>query len=142
MITSTGATRVRNAALRTAFTLMEMLVVVAIIVMLAGVGGFYFVNQQRHSQKKTAEIQVRALTQMCEAFATNNNTEYPRELPDLLREDVVGGPYLKTVDGLVDPWGQQYQYVFPGTINGGRQPDIWTDAPDGTRIGNWSKYQQ
>jgi general secretion pathway protein G len=51
------------------------------------------------------------------------------------------GPYLEEVP--LDPWGNPYQYRFPGSknINGARGYDVWSWGTDGTEsaddIGNW-----
>ena len=42
---------------RHGFTLMEILVVVAIILILAGLGGYYFMGQLKESRKSAAKIQ-------------------------------------------------------------------------------------
>jgi hypothetical protein len=40
---------------------------------------------------------------------------------------------------LIDPWGKSFQYDPSGPKNQGLAPDIWTEAPDGSVIANWSK---
>lgn len=52
------------------------------------------------------------------------------------------GPYIKDSDGLLDPWGNPYQYRYPGTKNKNGY-DIWSMGPKGQSgddddIGNWS----
>jgi general secretion pathway protein G len=128
----------RLPVVRTAFTLMEMLVVVAIIVMLAGLGGYYYVKQLDQSKLNTARVQVKTtLTQACENYYVDHQSNYPASLEALLESDAEGhGPYLKNREALVDPWGKPYQYNSAGPNNGGKQPDIWADSPKG-QIGNW-----
>ncbi len=122
---------------RRAFTLMEMLVVVAIIVMLAGIGGYYFVQSQEDAKKGAAKAQTKVLTQACDAYRISHGS-YPASLAVLLQQDEEGGPYLKSQDALIDPWRQPYQYNAAGPQNGGRQPDIWANGPNGQQIGNWA----
>jgi general secretion pathway protein G len=122
---------------RRAFTLMEMLVVVAIIVMLAGIGGYYFVQAQEDAKKGTAKAQTKVLTQACEAYRLNHG-QWPPSLAVLLQQDEEGGPYLKSADALIDPWKQQYSYNAQGPNNSSRQPDIWATSPNGQQIGNWA----
>jgi general secretion pathway protein G len=51
------------------------------------------------------------------------------------------GAYLKELP--LDPWGNPYQYRYPGTknINAARGYDAWSWGPDGSEsaddIGNW-----
>ena|SRR5579872_7247520 len=123
---------------RRAFTLMEMLVVVAIIVMLAGIGGYYFVQAQEDAKKGAAKAQTKVLTQACDAYRISHGT-YPASLQVLLQRDEEGGPYLKTPDAIIDPWRQPYQYNAQGPQNNGNQPDIWCVSPNnGQQIGNWA----
>ena len=128
---------------RAAFTLMEMLVVVAIIVALAGIGGFFLLGQLEGAKKDTAQTQVKVtLSQACEAYSIKHG-HFPDSLAALLVKDEIGGPYLKSEDYLYDPWStpsnkRPYQYDASGTKNQSIQPDIWTTTPDGTVIiGNW-----
>jgi general secretion pathway protein G len=124
---------------RAAFTLMEMLVVVAIIVILAGLGGYYFLGQAEESRKAAAKVQVRTLTQAVETYNVQHKGAWPDDLTILLQRDAEGlGPYLKSSEVLMDPWGRQYQYDKAGGRNNGLTPDIWTVSPsDGREIGNW-----
>jgi general secretion pathway protein G len=126
----------RSFRTRRAFTLMEMLVVVAIIVMLAGLGGFFYMQQLDKSKVNLARAHIKTtLTQGCEVYKVDHGS-FPGNLTALLVQDEQGGPYLKTADALKDPWGKPYQYNPQGPKNAGRQPDIWSDG-SGVEIGNW-----
>jgi general secretion pathway protein G len=51
------------------------------------------------------------------------------------------GPYLERSSQLMDPWGNPFQYRFPGERNPGSY-DVWSNGPDGLPgtaddIGNW-----
>ena len=137
MLTRKSAERRRRAA----FTLMEMLVVVAIIVALASIGGFFIMGALSDTQKDTASLQVKgALTAGVQAYAIKHSGRYPENLQQLLLKDEFGGPYLDNPDVLIDPWKQQYQYDIQGTQNNGLKPDIWTvDPKTNEKIGNWPK---
>ena len=39
------------------------------------------------------------------------------------------GPYLKDVESLKDPWGNEYNYRFPGEIDEDNY-EIWSNGPD------------
>lgn len=127
---------------RLAFTLMEMIVVVAIIVALAGVGGYYLLGAMGQSEKDVARTKAKGpLTQAVQTYYINNHT-WPSSLQELLNKDSKGkGPYLEDQSALLDPWEKPYQYNAQGSHNNGRRPDIWTIAPDGTEIGNWAGSQ-
>jgi len=128
---------------RAAFTLMEMLVVVAIIVALAGIGGYFLLGQLSQSQRDVARAQVRGpLTNAVKTYYIRHNT-WPQSLDQLLQADAKGPPILEDRDALVDPWQSHYQYDQSGPMNGGRRPDIYAvDPKDGTKIGNWSDNPQ
>jgi len=123
---------------RAAFTLMEMLVVVAIIVALAGIGGFFLLGQLSDAKKDVALTQARGpLTSAVQAYYVKHGT-WPESLRVLLQKDAIGGPYLESMDALKDPWNNEYKYDINGTQNNMTKPDIWAEVP-GTneRIGNW-----
>ncbi len=130
--------RETRAVARTAFTLMEMLVVVAILVVLAGVGGYYYMKHLDDARKDAAKLQSKTLEQAVQAYYVQHG-EYPPSLAVLTERDSDGGkPYLEP-DALKTPWGSGYQYDPSGPNNGGNKPDIWADDPKtGARIGNWT----
>lgn len=124
---------------RRGFTLMEILVVVTIILILAGLGGYYLIGQANEARKSAAKIQVKVLTQAAETYNLDHQGNYPQSLGQLLLKDATGkGPYLKNQDALIDPWGNPYQYNAAGSFNNGTQPDIWSESQYG-KIGNWSQ---
>jgi general secretion pathway protein G len=131
-------TEADGAATRSGFTLMEMLIVVAIIVALAGLGGYYFLGQLERSKKSIAATQCRsALNNAVTSYITDHG-QPPPSLQVLMTRDAIGGPYLQSSDALVDPWNRPYQYN-PSAVNpetGEQQPEIFTFAPDGTKISN------
>jgi len=127
-----------NRIARAAFTLMEMLVVVAIIVALAGLGGYYVMGQLASSQKKTAKLKAIELNKAVETYMLDHNQNLPGSLEMLLGQDDHGGPYLKSKDSLVDPWGAPYRYDPSGPRHQGREPDIWSVGPKGNEeLGNF-----
>jgi general secretion pathway protein G len=126
---------------RSAFTLMEMLIVVAIIVALAGIGGFFIMGQLEGAKKDTAQIQVKAIATVCDAYRVKHN-KYPDTLPVLLQKDEYGMIWMDDPNKLIDPWGRPYQYDASGQQNQGLHADVWTDPPDASgRIGNWPRMQ-
>lgn len=62
---------------------------------------------------------------------------YPDSLDDLMESHNGGqSPVISEPSFLVDPWGNQYQYRYPGEENPDSF-DLWTVTPDGQTIGNW-----
>lgn len=122
---------------RAGFTLMEMLVVVAIIVALAGIGGYYLMGALTGGQKDVARTQVKGtLTNACQAYYLKHS-QWPDTLQQLTVKDDMGMIYLENQDALLDPWKKPYQYDKSGQKNNQTKPDIYTTAPDGEIIGNW-----
>jgi general secretion pathway protein G len=135
---------------RAAFTLFEILIVVALIALLAGVA---ITNVDRifgQNQESIARIFVNEtlkvpLTQYkihMGSFPTTEEGLQALLTPPANRADRWRGPYLDTPGNRLplDPWGNPYQYRYPGTRNQDK-PDIWSWGPDGREsdddIGNW-----
>jgi len=125
----------KRAAARSAFTLLEILVVVAIIVVLAGVGGYYLLPRVDEAKANTAKVNLKTLTSACDNYYLNNQS-YPPNLVALAQQQPNGGLPLVEADLLKDPWGQAWGYDPSGTRNSGMHADIWTTFR-GQQIGNW-----
>src|SRR5437588_1869890 len=93
----------RKPQRRSAFTLMELLVVVAIIVALAGIGGYFFLGQLESSKMNIAKVQAKELEKACETFAVNNG-DYPQSLEALFQPGPkTGFPTMKDRSAGIDP---------------------------------------
>src|SRR5947199_297957 len=109
---------------RRGFTLMEILVVAAIIVVLAGLGGYYLMPRVDEAKEKTALSQVKGpLTNACQTYKLNNpQGDYPPSLEALTEQQPNGGKPLLEPDAVLDPWGQPYGYDPSGQHNNGLKP--------------------
>jgi general secretion pathway protein G len=123
---------------RTAFTLLEVLVVVAIIVMLAGVGGYYVLQSYEEAKLSRAKIDAEMLSNKVEEYKLKNE-QYPATLDALAQQQPAGGGPMVPPDKLRDPWGKPYQIDPNGTHNGGLKADVFTTSPKGQIIGNFSQ---
>jgi general secretion pathway protein G len=128
--------RATRAIRRSAFTLLEILVVVAIIVVLAGVGGTYLLQRADEAKEGTAKGQIKTLTDAAQTYKLNNG-DYPASLEAMTQAQPNGGSPLIEADQLRDPFNQPFGYDPSGSHNGGMKPDIWCNRP-GRQIGNWS----
>ncbi len=105
---------------RAGFTLLELLVVLAIITLLATVAAPQVLRYLGKAKTDTARAQISALSTALELYALDNGT-FPSQQAGInaLVQQPQGaakwrGPYLKNPEGLVDPWGRPYLYKFPG----------------------------
>lgn len=101
------------------FTLLELLVVVAIIGLLAGYVGPRYFSQIGKAETKTARAQIDALEKALDHYRLDVG-RYPGTEQGLaaLNTKPAGvnkwaGPYLKK-DIPLDPWGRAYLYKAPG----------------------------
>jgi general secretion pathway protein G len=104
------------------FTLLELLVVVAIIGLLVAYVGPRYVSQIGKSETAAARAQIEALAKALDTFRLDTG-HYPSAAQGLaaLRDRPAGllkwnGPYLQK-DVPADPWGKPYVYRMPGAKN-------------------------
>jgi general secretion pathway protein G len=102
------------------FTLLELLVVLGIIAMLAGIVGPQVMKHMGASKTKAAKVQIEGLASSLDMYKLDVG-RYPstdQGLSALIEKpsDVErwNGPYLRKAKVPVDPWQQPYQYKFPG----------------------------
>ena len=145
----TAPRRIRAA--RSAFTLLEILVVLAIIGLLAGLAVSNSDKIFGHSQEAVARIFVRDSLKTSLVRYRIDLSDYPSTAEGMQalltapanKADRWRGPYIDTPGNKLplDPWGEPYQYRYPGTKNKGGY-DLYSKGPDkidGTDddIGNW-----
>jgi len=116
------------------FTLLELLVVVAIIGLLAAYVGPRYFAQLGKSEVGVAKAQIQAFEKAVDQYRLDTG-HFPTNEQGLkaLTATPAGeirwnGPYLKKEVPL-DPWGHPYEYRQPGT--GGREYDIISRGHDG-----------
>ena len=138
----------RRVTRSSGFTLLELLVVMVIIGLLAGIVAPRYFAQVGKSQVKAVKAQVDGLDKALEQYRidvghlpTNEQGLAALQLQPS-GEQNWAGPYLKK-DVPLDPWGNPYNYVVPGTHN--NDYDLWSWGRDGKQggtgedadIGNW-----
>ena len=104
----------------TGFTLLELLVVLGIIAMLAGIVGPQVMKHMGESKVKAAKVQIEDLASTLDMYKLDLGN-YPTseeglkaliESPDSAKR--WNGPYLRKSKIPLDPWQNEYKYVFPG----------------------------
>jgi len=123
---------------RAGFTLVEMLVVLAIIGSIVGLVGPRVLNYLAESKVKTAQIQMENLASALDLYYLDTG-RYPTTeegLAALVRRpasaNAWNGPYLKTSGVPKDPWGHDYLYRMPGQA---APYDVGSLGPEGREGG-------
>jgi general secretion pathway protein G len=130
--------KVTRQSIRRAFTLMEILIVVAIIVILAGIGTVALFPQFQKAKENEAKIKAAQIAKAIGIYMTDHDGAPPQSIGVLLQKDDYGGPYISSQDGIMDPWGKQFQIDPTGSrYHGGSEPDVWTTSPSGKTLGNF-----
>lgn len=109
-----------NKHKQTGFTLLELLVVLGIIAMLAGLVGPAVMKHMGESKVKAAKVQIEDLAQTLDMYKLDVGS-YPTSEQGLnaLIESPDGaqrwnGPYLRKSKVPLDPWNNEYKYNSPG----------------------------
>lgn len=119
------------------FTLLELLVVLVIIGLLAGIVGPRFFKQLGKSEVKTARAQIDSLQKALDQYRLDAG-HYPSTEQGLAalwakpaNESRWAGPYL-TKEPPQDPWHHDYQYRSPGQHG---EYDLYSFGRDGREGG-------
>ncbi len=118
-----------NRKLKKGFTLVEILIVLALIGIVAGLamsnlGGIFQGGKATAAQTwvdSTGPAYVNSYLALV--------GEYPKTLKDLQTPPNGLPPFVKKASDLEDPWGNPYQYTLQGSSF-----EIFTTDPDGKKI--------
>jgi len=124
------------------FTLIEIMVVVVIIGLMATLVLPRVLGRQEQAFVTKAQSDIQALSSALKLYRLDK-FHYPSTsegLEVLVAGGARGGAYIDRLPK--DPWGQPYQYLFPGEH---KEFDLWSNGPDkqpggagkGADITNW-----
>lgn len=135
MSTDLATSRRTHASGTSGFTLVEILLVVVIIGMLATIAAINVPKFLGQGRMGKAKADINSIGAAVEAYNMVEG-KYPTSLSQLSEGS---DPYLKSLPK--DPWGNDYQYSFPGS-HAGHRYDIYSFGEDGTAgsddIGTWN----
>lgn len=113
------------SAAKRGFTLVELLVVVAIIGILGGVAVVNIVDHVENSRVTATEMSVNNVDTAVAAYSLKHNGRAPSNLQDLVNND--SEKYLKRDDDLIDAWGTELKIE---TKKNGKEWVIISAGPD------------
>lgn len=130
------------------FTLLELLVVLAILGLLAAIVGPQVIRYLGSSRTQTAHVQAKNIEAALELYKLDAG-RYPTPEEGLgalvkapASDPQWNGPYIADAGALNDPWGRPYQFKAPGDHG---EVDVWSNGSDGQPggtgeakdVGNW-----
>lgn len=130
------------------FTLLELLVVLAIMGLLAAIVAPQVLKYLGSSRSETAKVQIQNINAALELYHLDVG-RYPTAdegLKSLVTQPQTAagwnGPYLKKQTALNDPWGQPYLYKVPGAHGDVDVLTLGSDKAEGGTneakdVGNW-----
>jgi general secretion pathway protein G len=115
-----GSPRAQAGRADAGFTLIELLVVLVILGLLAAFAAPQVLNYLGRAKTDAARAQVQNIASILDLYRLEVGS-YPSQqdgLDALLEQPADAarwnGPYVKRRDALTDPWGEIYEYRFPG----------------------------
>ena len=130
-----------------AYTLVEIMLVLSIIVVLMSAGVYYLMGNLEVAKTSRVKSDLETITTQLKVYQMQN-IDFPTTQQGL--QALVTPPtappkprnWIKLLkeEALIDPWGMPYQYAYPGKHNPDSF-DLWTFGPskvdDDKNIGNW-----
>ncbi|MEN1679212.1 MAG: type II secretion system major pseudopilin GspG [Planctomycetota bacterium] len=139
--------RTRRGGKAAGFTLIEVLLVLAILVVLGTIAATSVFGAGEKADIDAAKAQVGMFADTIDLYKFTCK-KYPEKLDDLINKpsdsDLEGKwlkPFLNKSSIPKDPWNNEYKYSADGKKNDGSF-DVWSMGPDGQDgsdddIGNW-----
>ena len=127
---------------RSAFTLMEVLLVAGILALLAAFAIPKLYEQAQEAKIKICKAAIGQNGPIAKALKnykwdmgrfpdTDEGLEVVFQRKEEVDEERYKGPYLEgTFEALQDPWDNPYEYRYPSEIHGEETFDLWSRGPN------------
>ena len=140
---------------RAGFTLLEVLLVLAIIIVMLAMVAPSLLGRQQKANEDLTRVGIKNLEDAIKMYAVDHDGQYPKgtteEVLQLLMSDVdertnkKRQPYMDDIP--VDAWKRPLEYEYPPSGSrptSGGKPAIWSNGLDGQEgteddIDNWTK---
>jgi len=111
-----------HRAVHRGMTLIEIMVVIAIIGILSTAIGVGVVNYMQKAKVDATKAQLRTVANAVDLYAAEN--DFPSDLRVVLEDKLVKEKQL------VDPWKEDFIYSYPGSRNPDNIYDLCSKGPD------------
>ena len=130
-----NALRRSQITVRRAMTLVEILAVVVILGLVAGISIVGFGGMFETAKHETAKSAIAVVVERIEAYNIATG-DYPSDEEGLsvLTSAAPTAPYFLTDDATLDPWNRPFEYIRPGTD--GMPYEVVTFGKDGVTGGD------
>lgn len=124
---------------RRGFTLMELLLVLAIIGLLMGGGAAVYSGIMDSAKVTKTQTKLGILGGQIQLYSSQKSGKLPTQSAGLQALKTAG--LVRSEDEVTDAWGHPLVYTFPAK-RGGDKYDLWSKGPDGLEntpddVGNW-----
>lgn len=140
---------------RRGFTLLEVLIVLAILGVIAALVVPRLLGQQRAANEKATALSITAIEKALDLYAVDHQGTYPQGGQEVLQTltqpwtDPLTGrerePYVDSIP--LDAWQREFFYEYPNGKVSVDKPAIWSAGADGKNdegggddINNWNEY--
>jgi general secretion pathway protein G len=137
---------------RGGFTLLEVLLVLAILGVIAAIVVPRLLGQQKTANIKAARVSIQGLESALELYAVNHNATYPEGDINVAMQELMSATDAQgnkqnvlLTEQPLDPWGRLLNYEYPTEKTADGRPAIWSDGElvddESDDINNWSQDQ-